>query len=328
MAYFPPFKDGQSHNSGRFRSDSFRTPGLGTAAVQPVMTLWNGNTNKKCTIIMCKVDCVNSAGRLVTVPPPIIRVHKVFAPPTGTNAVVLEKTTKDSSGVSHANVIVRGIASSDGVNVSPANQPLVQTFPNFNGGLITQEFGPRSLPATASVSGYEKADTTEFFEGKSIVLQPGEGLSLMIDPQGNTNSNPTSTFWVGTMEWFESDTDITYVAPTMSGLADQVQIQSLRINDDSTIKWDSNSPITLLTAGRAQNVEVQAVVTNPVNLVYLGDMPLGTGLWHTLSSSRFLAWVSSNQFSDGTGDLTLTFRSAITLATLDTVTATIFQSNV
>jgi hypothetical protein len=198
MTYFRP----QSVSvTAHMRASCFRSPGLGTTAVQPVMILWNGPTSfKKCTMLMAKIDVYMSAGRAVTVPPAMVRVHRVVVAPTGNNRAVLAKLELDSNGVSDNGIVVNGDATSDGTY--PASQRLAVTIPGNLSGLLTQEFTPRHLNATAT--GYELFDSDEFLEGHGVVIRPGEGLVVVIDPQGSTTASPNTQHYSATLEWEET----------------------------------------------------------------------------------------------------------------------------
>jgi hypothetical protein len=174
------------------RAQTFRIPGRAGTTGQKLLTLHNATGSTKIVQInQVTVDTVATVVKAVTVLPPIIRVYRITALPTGGTAIT--KTPRDSSLSSSTSITVLGDASADGTNSGTA---LSATLPG--GSVLTQEFAPRLITA----AGYEMFDRTEFFSTTTITLRALEGICVAIDYTLATQ-NPTTDMWIVGCEWDE-----------------------------------------------------------------------------------------------------------------------------
>lgn len=174
------------------RAQAFRTPGRAGTTGQKILALHNASASPRRVVIgQVTVDLVQTVIKAATVIPPVIRVHRFTALPTG--GTVLAKTGRDSALASHAAITAWGDASADGT-LSAA--PLAVTIPA--GQVLTQEFAGRLITA----AGYEMFDRTELLEGAGVVLRPLEGIVLEL-AYGVVTANPATDFWIAGVDWAE-----------------------------------------------------------------------------------------------------------------------------
>ena len=180
------------HGGFTGRASTFRIPGIAGTVGQKLMSIHNA-TGSTIVVDVHKVvvDVLQTAAIAVTVLPPIIRLWKVTAIPTGGSALV--KVAEDSANASSASVTLLQGASSDGVGTT-----LAATLPV--GTIITSEFAPRLITA----AGYEMSDRVEFMtgEGEVVTLRALEGLVLFADYTLAT-ANPTTNSWICGIRWEE-----------------------------------------------------------------------------------------------------------------------------
>jgi hypothetical protein len=182
----------EPHATFRGRAQTFRTPGRAGVAGQKILALHNAaGSTKIIHVNALTVDLFQTVVKAVTVPPPIIRVHRFTVVPSSGNAVA--KVAKDSALSSNASVTAWGDASADGTNSVAA---LAVTIPANS--LLAQEFAPRLLTA----AGYEMFDRTELLVGYDIVLRALEGIVVNLDYAAATQ-NPITDMWVAGIDWFE-----------------------------------------------------------------------------------------------------------------------------
>lgn len=176
------------------RAASFVIPGRAGTTGQSLFTIHNA-TGSTIAVNVKKitVDVYQTVIKAVTVPPPIIRLWKITALPTGGTAVT--KVTTDSGGpTTSASVTLLQDASSD----RTSGTALATTRPA--GTIVTQEPAPRLITA----AGYEMADRIEFFaaDGECVTLRALEGLVVFADYTVAT-SNPVTDMWAVGIHWEE-----------------------------------------------------------------------------------------------------------------------------
>lgn len=183
------------------RASTFLTPGRG-AASQKIMALHNATgSSVLVNVNRIRVDMLagNGSTKVLTTLPPIIRIHRFTALPTGGTG--LTKSALDSSGISNVAVTAWGDASANGTSSATT---LTITIPSNSA--LAQVYGPRTLGAStanASASGYELLDTAVFFEDEDdIVLRALEGICVFLD-QSATAGNLTTDGWAAIIDWQE-----------------------------------------------------------------------------------------------------------------------------
>lgn len=175
----------------RGRVQTFRTPGIAGTTGQKIFALHNATGSTKVVRVnQITVDLAVTVVKAVTVLPPLIRMHRFTAVPTGGTA--LTKVAKDTALSSNASVTAWGNTASDG----GASTALTVTIPA--GSLLSQEFAPRMITA----AGYEMADRLEFLVDKAIVLRALEGIVVNLDYTLATQ-NPTTDMWIVGCDWYE-----------------------------------------------------------------------------------------------------------------------------
>ena len=175
------------------RSATFRIPGRAGTTGQKIAALHNATGS---TVIVnlnrIMVDTVATVVKAVTVLPPIIRVHRFSAVPTGGTA--LPKVPLDTALTSNASVTAWQDASADGTSSATA---LAVTIPASQ--MLTEEYAPRLITA----AGYEMADHIVFFEGESdVTLRALEGVVIELAYVLATQ-NPVTDMWTVRLDWEE-----------------------------------------------------------------------------------------------------------------------------
>lgn len=174
----------------RGRVQTFRTPGLAGTAGQKLFALHNATASTKVVHInSVTVDLSQTVVKAATVAPPIIRIHRFTAIPTG--GATLTKVAKDTALTSNASVTAWGGASADGTGAT-----LAVTIPA--GSMVTQEYAARLITA----AGYEPFDRESFLDGADLVLRPLEGIVVFLDYVLATQ-NPTTDMWIVGCDWYE-----------------------------------------------------------------------------------------------------------------------------
>lgn len=177
--------------SCRGRATTFRTPGRAGTTGARLLTLHNASGSpllvdlKKVT-----VDLTTTVVKAVTVLPPVIRLTRFTALPTG--GTVLAKALEDTAMASNNSVVATGDCTADG-----ALSAGVLTYTPL-GGTLTQEFAPRLITA----AGYEPFDRTEFLVEGFVVLRAAEGVCVDLVYTLATQ-NPATDMWVASAEWDE-----------------------------------------------------------------------------------------------------------------------------
>jgi len=138
------------------------------------------------------LDMTVTTAKAVTVLPPIIRIHRFTALPTGGTA--LPKVGMDTAQTSNASVTAWQDASADGTSSATA---LTVTIPASQ--ILTEEFAPRLITA----AGYEVSDRLAFFEGEpDITLRALEGIVVEL-VYNLATMNPITDMWIVQIDWDE-----------------------------------------------------------------------------------------------------------------------------
>ncbi len=176
----------------RGRVQTFRTPGRAGTTGQKIFALHNATGSTKVVHInQIALDLAVTAAKAVTVLPPVVRIHRFTALPTGGTA--LSKVAKDTSLTTSASVTAWGDAQADGTSSASA---LAITIPA--GNMITQEFAARLITG----AGYEPFDREIFLEGAEVVLRPLEGIVVELAYTAIAQ-NPITDMWLVGCDWYE-----------------------------------------------------------------------------------------------------------------------------
>jgi hypothetical protein len=182
----------EAHASFRGRGASFRMLGRAGTTPRRLLALWNAAASGIVVHVNgIAVDLYETAIKAVTVAPPILRVSRITAIPTGGST--LAKTSKDSAlAGSSASISLFQDASADSTNSASA---LTATPVST----IAQEFAPRLITA----AGYEMFDRTVLCDGADVVIRAGEGILLSADAIAAVTQEPATDFWIATIDWYE-----------------------------------------------------------------------------------------------------------------------------
>lgn len=192
--YVVPIKDRIVGFTGR--ASTFITPGR-AAVGQKILALHNATASAVfVSVNRMRIDTLSTAVKAVTVFPPIIRVHRFTALPTG--GTTLAKTPLgDSTITSNASVTAWGDSSADNAGAGTSS---ATTLTITAGAVLAQAYAPRVLTAV----GYELMDTIEFFVGEpDVMLRPLEGVCVFLDQAVVTTGNPTTDKWLAFVDWEE-----------------------------------------------------------------------------------------------------------------------------
>lgn len=187
--YVIPVKDRIESFSGR--SATNRIPGAAGTAGQKLLSLFNaGGSTITVDVEALTCDVYQTAAKVVA--PPVLRLHRVTAAPTGGTAG--PKVANDTAQTSSSSVAILQGSSSD---TTPAVSAITSTVTMAN--LITQEPIARALTLT----GYEQFDRIDFInDARPITLHASEGVVLNLDYSVAT-SNPTSDIYICNIRWSE-----------------------------------------------------------------------------------------------------------------------------
>ncbi len=176
------------------RAASFRIPGRAGTTGQKLLALHNATGSTVLVDIhKITVDLVQTVIKAVTVLPPVIRMHRFTAVPTGGTA--LPKVASDTALSSSASLTAWQDASADGTSSGTA---LAVVIPASN--IITSEYAPRLITA----AGYEMADRMEYFSGEEevITLRALQGIVVELAYTLATQ-NPITDMWIVGARWDE-----------------------------------------------------------------------------------------------------------------------------
>ncbi len=178
------------------RGASFRMPGRAGTTGQKIAALHNATgSTVLVNVNRIMVDLAMTAAKAVTVLPPIIRIHRFTAVPTGGTA--MPKVPLDTALTSNASVTAWQDASADGTSSASA---LAVTIPASQ--ILTEEFAPRLITA----AGYEPGDRMIFFAGEpDITLRALEGIVVEL-VYNLATMNPITDMWTVQLDWDEYNT--------------------------------------------------------------------------------------------------------------------------
>lgn len=182
----------QDYGGYEGRAASFIIPGRAGTTGQKLFAIHNATGSLvNVDVEQFAVDIYQTVVKAVTVPPPLIRVAKFTAVPTGGTTVT--KMAKDTSlPATSASVTLWQDASANTVSSGTA-----LAFTPTGG--MTQEFAPRLITA----AGYELFDRTVFLDaGGPITLRPLEGLGVELIYTVATQ-NPITDMWSVNVKWQE-----------------------------------------------------------------------------------------------------------------------------
>ncbi len=174
------------------RSSTFRIPGRAGTAGQKIAALHNATgSTVLVNVNRVSVDLAMTVVKAVTVLPPIIRIHRFTAVPTG--GTTTPKVTNDTALTSNASVTAWQDASADGTS----GTALAVTIPASQ--ILASEYAPRLITA----AGYEMADRIKFFEGEpDITLRALEGIVVELVYVLATQ-NPITDMWIVQIDFDE-----------------------------------------------------------------------------------------------------------------------------
>lgn len=175
------------------RASTNITPGRAGTAGQTLMTLHNATGSTVAVDLhRVTVDMWQTVIKAVTVPPPVIRLWKFTALPTGGSA--LSKIAIDSGlTASSSSVTLLQDSSTERTTTGTA---ISVTRPA--GNVLTQEPAPRMITA----AGYEPADRIELLSSGLVTLRALEGVAVFLDYTVAT-SNPVTDMWTVSIHWEE-----------------------------------------------------------------------------------------------------------------------------
>lgn len=174
------------------RVSTFKTLGRAGTTGQKVFAIHNASgSNIIVDVEKVLVDVMQTAARVVE--PPLVRMWKFTAVPTGGNAIT--KVPEDSAMSSNANVTTWQDSSADNTG---SGTTLTITLPA--GTVLSSSWGARALTLT----GYEQFDREVFFEDEdaALTLRAGEGVAVFLDYTVAT-ANPVTDKWAISARWTE-----------------------------------------------------------------------------------------------------------------------------
>ena len=195
--YVVPVNDRITTFAGRVTT--FITPGRGGAigADHKIIALHNATgSTVLVNINRITVDLLTTVVKAVTVIPPVIRLQRFTAVPTGGTA--LTKVGFNTTQTSSSSVTAWGDSSADnsGAGTSSGTQLTITA-----GGVISQVWAPRMLSAV----GYETVDFAPFMYGSAdIVLNALEGVCINLGGGFQaTTVDPTTDKWIAEIDFEE-----------------------------------------------------------------------------------------------------------------------------
>lgn len=189
--YVVPVEDKVVSFAGRHAT--FRTPGRGGTVGAPISAIFNAvGSTVLVEVTSVSVDMAVTAVKAVTVLPPIIRIQRLTAVPTGGTAGA--KVPEDTAGVSNASVTTFMDASADGT----ASTTALAATPAA-GTILTQENAPRLITA----AGYEPADRVDLLTSGGVTLAAGQGLVVFLAYTLATQNVAANDFWTSTIRFKE-----------------------------------------------------------------------------------------------------------------------------
>lgn len=174
------------------RASTFLIPGAAGTTGQKLFTLHNASGSTKLVgIKSIGIDLTVAAATVVTVYPPVMKVHRITVLPTA--GATLAKVNKDTAQTSSASVTLLQGASADATAAA-----ITATIPANS--VLTQEFASRLITG----AGYEPMDRADFSIGGGVVLRALEGICVELHYTLATQ-NATGARWLATVDWREYD---------------------------------------------------------------------------------------------------------------------------
>jgi len=182
----------------RGRCATFVTPGR-AVTTQRLMAIHNATGSAVLARVnRVVVDVLQTAVKAQTIIPPLIRLHRFKALPTGGTS--LAKVGLDTNQTSDASITLWGDSSADCAAQAGTLSASALTIVNNPSTPIAQIEGPRLITA----AGYEMVDTAQFLNGEvNVILRALEGLAVTLDLATATTGNPATDKWVAYMDWTE-----------------------------------------------------------------------------------------------------------------------------
>lgn len=182
----------------RGRGATFLVQGR-TTTPSTVLTIFNTSATVLVDVNRIMIDSYQTAGKLVSVAPQVIRAVRLTAAPAGGAAIT--KVPLDTADTSNASVALLQDAASDTAQPGTA-------LSSTSVGTLTQEISARTITngdtgAVAStrtpIYASELADRIEFFAGTAdVTLRQNQGLALQL-----INAGVASDRWVAVLDWEE-----------------------------------------------------------------------------------------------------------------------------
>jgi hypothetical protein len=175
-----------------FSSATFRTIGA-AATTQNLFSIFNGGTNRIVRVrrLVMQMD----ATAVLTGVMPIVKTSRVTAAPGA--GITMTKVAWDTADSSHADIVVKGEASTDG----GARTAITGT----PGAVLWQQYGMRLHTAVGQVLGIDNNVLTSITDTFPVVLRQNEGLIVHILASAAA-SNPATNHYFVQCAW---DEDVT-----------------------------------------------------------------------------------------------------------------------
>lgn len=178
------------------RSATFLTPGR-AAVGQKIHAIHNATGSSVLVAVnRIVVGHLNTAAKLSSVIPPIIRIHRFTAIPTNGTSLTKTANQLDSSTSSNASVTVWGDASADGTGSATT---LTITIPTQS--ILDQRWTPYQV--NTQVGGVTQLAVEFEFQPQEIILRALEGVCVFLDQATTTTGNPATDKWISTINWEE-----------------------------------------------------------------------------------------------------------------------------
>jgi hypothetical protein len=172
-----------------FSSATFRTVG-NAATSQNLFAIFNSGANRVVRVrrLVMQMD----ATAALTAVMPIIKTSRIVSAPTAIAAV---KVAWDTTASSHADILVRQTASSDGGALTAITGSTI-------GDVVWQQYGMRLHTAVGQVLGIDNNVLSAITETYPVVLRQNEGLIVHIVAAATT-SNPATNHYFVQCAWDE-----------------------------------------------------------------------------------------------------------------------------
>jgi hypothetical protein len=175
------------------RASSFRIPGRAGTTGQKIFSIFNTvGSGLLIELEEVHIHLTATVIKAVTVLPPIVRLYRVTAAPTGGTAAT--KAPKDSTKTSSTSVAILFDASADGTAAATALAATPVAGP------LTGQFAPRMITA----AGFDVCPKMSLMDGPDeyALLREGEGVVAVLDYVLATQ-NPVTDMWLVSADWTE-----------------------------------------------------------------------------------------------------------------------------